>query len=43
LVYTGITRARDQFTLIEAQAGLLDAAIARPGVRASGLQQWWGA
>ena len=31
LVYTGITRAREQFTLVEAQAGLLDAAIARPG------------
>ena len=27
LVYTGITRARQQFTLIEGQAGLLDAAI----------------
>lgn len=43
LVYTGITRAREQFTLIEAQPGLLDAAIARPSVRASGLRQWWGA
>ena len=41
LVYTGITRAREQFTLIEAEAGLLEAAIARPSVRASGLQQWW--
>jgi exodeoxyribonuclease V alpha subunit len=41
LVYTGITRAREQFTLIEAQAGLLEAAIARPSVRASGLRQWW--
>jgi len=41
LVYTGITRARQQFTLIEAQAGLLEAAINRPSVRASGLAQWW--
>jgi exodeoxyribonuclease V alpha subunit len=40
--YTGITRAREQFTLIEAQAGLLEAAIARPSVRASGLRHWWG-
>jgi exodeoxyribonuclease V alpha subunit len=42
LVYTGITRAREQFTLIEAQPGLLDAAIARSSVRVSGLRQWWG-
>ncbi len=41
LVYTGITRARQQFTLIEAETGLLEAAIHRPGVRASGLRQWW--
>jgi exodeoxyribonuclease V alpha subunit len=41
LVYTGITRARKKFTLIEAQPGLLEAAIARPSVRASGLQHWW--
>jgi len=41
LAYTGITRAREQFTLIEAEAGLLDAAIDRPSVRASGLAQWW--
>ena len=41
LVYTGITRARRQFTLIEAEAGLLEAAIDRPSVRASGLAQWW--
>ncbi len=41
LVYTGITRAREQFTLIEAEAGLLEAAVARPSVRASGLAQWW--
>ena len=42
LVYTGITRARQQFTLIEAEAGLLEAAIDRPSVRASGLARWWG-
>ncbi len=41
LVYTGITRARQHFTLIEAQAGLLEAAIHRPGVRATGLRHWW--
>ena len=41
LVYTGITRAREQFTLIEAQAGLLEAATHRPSVRASGLSRWW--
>ncbi|MCO4088143.1 MAG: exodeoxyribonuclease V subunit alpha [Limnohabitans sp.] len=41
LVYTGITRARDQFTLVEAEAGLLEAAIHRPSVRASGLAQRW--
>jgi exodeoxyribonuclease V alpha subunit len=37
LVYTGITRARERFTLIEGQAGLLQSAIARPSQRASGL------
>ncbi|WP_353238105.1 exodeoxyribonuclease V subunit alpha [Limnohabitans sp.] len=41
LVYTGITRAREQFTLVEAEAGLLEAAIDRPSVRASGLAHWW--
>ena len=41
LLYTGITRAREQFTLIEAEAGLLEAAVGRPSVRASGLRQWW--
>jgi exodeoxyribonuclease V alpha subunit len=41
LAYTGITRAREQFTLIEAEASLLEAAIDRPSVRASGLAQWW--
>jgi exodeoxyribonuclease V alpha subunit len=43
LVYTGITRARELFTLIEAEAGLLEAAIHRPSVRASGLAQRWAA
>jgi len=37
LVYTGITRARAHFTLLQAQAGALQAAIARPIQRASGL------
>lgn len=41
LVYTGITRAREHFTLIEAEVGLLEAAINRPSKRASGLRQWW--
>lgn len=41
LVYTGITRAREQFTLVEGQAGLFQAAMARPSVRASGLRGWW--
>jgi len=41
LSYTGITRAREHFTLIEAEPGLLEAAIDRPSVRASGLAQWW--
>jgi exodeoxyribonuclease V alpha subunit len=41
LVYTGITRAREQFTLIEGQSGLLNAAMARPSVRVSGLRLWW--
>ena len=41
LVYTGITRAREQFTLLEAEAGLLEAAMARPSARASGLAQGW--
>ena len=38
LVYTGITRARENFTLIEGQPGLLKQAIAQPTQRASGLQ-----
>ncbi len=37
LVYTGITRARERFTLIEGQAGLLQKAIERQSQRASGL------
>ena len=37
LVYTGITRARENFTLIEGQEGLLARAIARQSQRASGL------
>ncbi len=41
LVYTGITRAREQFTLVEAEVGLLEAAIQRPSVRASGLASCW--
>lgn len=41
LVYTGITRSREQFTLVEAEAGLLEAAVQRPGVRATGLRLWW--
>ena len=39
LVYTGITRARERFTLLQAQPGALAAAIARPSQRASGLAQ----
>jgi exodeoxyribonuclease V alpha subunit len=38
LVYTGITRARERFTLIEAQEGLLRMAIERKSQRASGLE-----
>ena len=37
LVYTGITRARESFTLIEGQTGLLHQAIERKSQRASGL------
>jgi exodeoxyribonuclease V alpha subunit len=37
LVYTGITRARESFTLIEGQEGLLQRAIERKSQRASGL------
>jgi exodeoxyribonuclease V alpha subunit len=38
LVYTGITRAREHFTLIEAQEGLLHLAIGTKSQRASGLE-----
>jgi len=38
LVYTGITRARDHFTLVEAQDGLLQSAIESRSIRASGLE-----
>lgn len=38
LVYTGITRARESFTLIEAQAGLLQMGINQQSRRASGLE-----
>ena len=41
LVYTGITRAREQFTLLEAEPGTLEAALAQPAARASGLRHWW--
>ncbi len=37
LVYTGITRARESFTLIEGQESLLGKAIQRQSQRASGL------
>jgi exodeoxyribonuclease V alpha subunit len=37
LVYTGITRARERFTLVEGQAGLLYQAIERQSQRSSGL------
>lgn len=39
LVYTGITRARQAFTLVSAQQGLLSAALRQPTQRASGLQE----
>jgi exodeoxyribonuclease V alpha subunit len=38
LVYTGITRARESFTLLEAQEGLLRLAIESKSQRASGLE-----
>jgi len=40
LVYTGITRARQQFTLVEGQAGLFAQAIEHASQRASGLDRW---
>ncbi len=41
LVYTGITRASKQFTLVEAEGPSLEAAVAKASKRASGLYQWW--
>ena len=38
LVYTGITRARTHFSLVEGEPGLLTTAIRQRVVRASGLQ-----
>jgi exodeoxyribonuclease V alpha subunit len=43
LVYTGITRARQAFTLVTPTAATLSAAIQRTTRRASGLQAWWTA
>ncbi|MGC3873457.1 exodeoxyribonuclease V subunit alpha [Halomonas sp. GXIMD04776] len=37
LVYTGITRARDWFTLVESGRGILDEAVLREVTRVSGL------
>ena len=37
LVYTGITRAKDDLTLVEPRAGLLGEALSRQVQRASGL------
>jgi exodeoxyribonuclease V alpha subunit len=39
LVYTGITRAREAFTLVEPRVGLLAQAVARKSQRFSGLAQ----
>ncbi|PKO61069.1 MAG: hypothetical protein CVU24_10255 [Betaproteobacteria bacterium HGW-Betaproteobacteria-18] len=38
LVYTAITRARENLTLVEGQSGLLTRAIERQSQRASGLR-----
>ncbi|CAO1666288.1 exodeoxyribonuclease V subunit alpha [Halomonas sp. NYA30] len=38
LVYTGITRARDWLTLIEAKRGILNEAVTRAVMRVSGLE-----
>ena len=38
LLYTGITRARQAFTLVAAQPGLLATAVQQRTQRASGLQ-----
>jgi exodeoxyribonuclease V alpha subunit len=37
LVYTGITRARERFTLVTPRAAVLAQALARRSERASGL------
>jgi exodeoxyribonuclease V alpha subunit len=37
LVYTGITRARQRFTLVSSDRSLLELAIRQPTLRASGL------
>ncbi|MGP9765856.1 exodeoxyribonuclease V subunit alpha [Halomonas sp. AOP13-D3-9] len=39
LVYTGITRARDWLTLIEAKRGILNDAVAREVMRVSGMER----
>lgn len=39
LLYTGITRARNKFTLIESQTGIFTAAVQRKVERTSGLHQ----
>lgn len=39
LLYTGITRARDKFTLVEGQVGIFKASVLRKVERISGLNQ----
>ncbi|MDR5875903.1 exodeoxyribonuclease V subunit alpha [Vreelandella gomseomensis] len=39
LVYTGITRARDWLTLVEAKRGVLNEAVTREVMRVSGLEE----
>ena len=39
LLYTGITRARDKFTLIESRGGIFKASVQRKVERVSGLSQ----
>ena len=43
LAYTGITRARERFTLLEATSGALELAVQQPTRRYSGLAGWLGA
>jgi exodeoxyribonuclease V alpha subunit len=38
LIYTGITRARDSFTLVTPLASVLEQGIGRPTQRTSGLR-----